>query len=461
MKKFNKTISLALSAILSIGILAGCGGSEGGSAKTDVVRVWTNDAHSKELITEMVSKYNETTGKKEGIRIEYTVYGSDFNNVLNMAIQNDDAAELFKVNNDVRERIEKNELMALEDIPGMEDFVKSYDGYLVDGTNVVEGKTYHVPFQTTTVGLIYNKDLFKAAGIVDENGEAMPPKTWDEMREYAKKITDAEKKVYGFAFPLKWASAFNWDLRKPWGASLENATSIFNYSTGKFDFQAFKPAMEWLLAVKEDGSCFPGAEGLDNDAARAQFAEGRVGMMIGASWDVGVFNEQFVAKCDWGVSRVPVMNTDERYECEMSVGPLLAVNAKTDEALKEKVGKVYQWFNSDEFIKALFEAGKVIPYKQSIVDGASLENAQQGWADFAALVEESVALPISPKVTLNGDSEYTVLSRIWAGSVTVDEGLADIEKRYNEALEAGIADGSVVIEDYTNPEFNREFIEVK
>jgi len=460
MKRIHRTVSLALSAVLSVGILAGCGTKEDGGTKTDVVRVWTNDAHSKELITEMVSKYNETTGKKDGIRIEYTVYGSDFQQVLNMAIQNDDAAELFKVNNDVRDRIEKNELMPIEDLPGMEDFLKGYEGYLVEGTNVVDGKTYHVPFQTTTVGLIYNKDLFKEAGIVDENGEAKAPETWDEMREYAKKLTNAEKKQYGFAFPLKWSSAFNWDLRKPYGASLKNATSNFDYSTGRFDYMAFKPAMEWLLNVKKDGSCFPGAEGLDNDAARAQFAEGRVGMMFGASWDVGVFNEQFVAKCDWGVARVPVEKADERRKVEMSAGPLLGISADDDEKLKEKTGKVYQWFNSDEFLKTLFEAGKVVPYKKSIIESASLENTQKGWKAFAALVEESVALPVVPKVNLNGDSEYTVLSRIWSESISVDEGLKDLENRYNEALDSGISDGTINTEDYINPELDREFINV-
>ena len=459
MKKVNKVISLTLSAVLSAGILSGCG-SEGGSGKTDVVRVWTNDAHSKEIITEMVSEYNETIGKKEGIRIEYTVYGSDFNQVLNMALQNDDAAELFKSNNDVRDLVEKGNLMALEDLPGMEDFLKGYEGYLVEGTNVVDGKTYHVPFLTTTVGLIYNKDLFKAAGIVDEDGEAKAPETWDEMREYAKKLTDTSKKQYGFAFPMKWDGVFNWDIRKPWGASLSNATSVFNYSTGKYDYQAFKPALEWLLAVKEDGSCFPGAEGLDNDAARAQFAEGRVGMMLGASWDVGVFNEQFVAKCDWGVAKVPVQNAGERYKGEMSAGPLLAVNSKIDPDMAEKVGKVYQWFNSDDFLKKLFEAGKVIPYKASIIESASLENAQNGWKEFAALVDYSMALPITPLIKLNGDSEYTIFSRIWSGSVTVDEGLADIEKRSNEALEAGINDGSIKLEDYVISDFKREFIDV-
>ena len=204
MKKTKKIVSMMLSTVMCTAILCSCGGGSGNLGKTDVVRVWTNDAHSKEIITEMVTEYNETIGKEEGIRIEYNVYGSDYDQVINLALQNDDAAELFKSDDDVRDLVAKGNLMPLGDLPGMEDFLKGYEGYLVEGTNVVDGKIYHVPFQTTTIGLIYNKDLFKEAGIVDENGEAKAPETWDEMREVAKKLTNTSKKQYGFAFPMKW-----------------------------------------------------------------------------------------------------------------------------------------------------------------------------------------------------------------------------------------------------------------
>ncbi|UKI35907.1 MAG: extracellular solute-binding protein [Clostridiales bacterium] len=37
-------------------------------------------------------------------------------------------------------------------------------------------KTYRLPVSVTTMGLIYNKDMFKSAGIVDEKGEAKAPR---------------------------------------------------------------------------------------------------------------------------------------------------------------------------------------------------------------------------------------------------------------------------------------------
>ncbi|UKI35906.1 MAG: hypothetical protein L6V93_17925 [Clostridiales bacterium] len=59
--------------------------------------------------------------------------------------------------------------------------------------------------------------------------------------------------------------------------------------------------MEAIMQIKSDGSYYPGAEGIDNDPARARFAEGNIGMKIGYSWDVGVLNDQFPCKNATGV----------------------------------------------------------------------------------------------------------------------------------------------------------------
>ena len=65
---------------------------------------------------------------------------------------------------------------------------------------------YKLPFNVITYGLVYNKDMFKKYGIVDENGEPTPPETYDEMREYAKRMTNPEEDDYGIILPEKWGA---------------------------------------------------------------------------------------------------------------------------------------------------------------------------------------------------------------------------------------------------------------
>jgi multiple sugar transport system substrate-binding protein len=62
---------------------------------------------------------------------------------------------------------------------------------------------YSLPMEATNLALLYNKDMFKAAGL-DPN---QPPKTWDELYSYAKKLTidknnDGKIDQTGFFLPI-------------------------------------------------------------------------------------------------------------------------------------------------------------------------------------------------------------------------------------------------------------------
>ena len=52
------------------------------------------------------------------------------------------------------------------------------------------GRIYGLPKSGYALGLMINADLFKEAGLVDENGYPIYPKTWDELAETAKTIKE-------------------------------------------------------------------------------------------------------------------------------------------------------------------------------------------------------------------------------------------------------------------------------
>lgn len=54
--------------------------------------------------------------------------------------------------------------------------------------HVIDGKVYYIDYGIMTGSVYYNKDMWEAAGLTD----ADYPKTWDEMREVAKKLTIKE-----------------------------------------------------------------------------------------------------------------------------------------------------------------------------------------------------------------------------------------------------------------------------
>lgn len=62
-------------------------------------------------------------------------------------------------------------------------------------SNVYKGKTYGVPQVTDSLALMYNKKLFKEAGINE------PPTTWDEMKDAAAKIKEETGKNGAYLNP--------------------------------------------------------------------------------------------------------------------------------------------------------------------------------------------------------------------------------------------------------------------
>jgi multiple sugar transport system substrate-binding protein len=66
-----------------------------------------------------------------------------------------------------------------------------------------QGKVYALPMEMETLGLFYNVDILKAAGI-------KPPTTWDELYAAAKALTT--KDVYGLVLPVEKSgyTLFNW-----------------------------------------------------------------------------------------------------------------------------------------------------------------------------------------------------------------------------------------------------------
>lgn len=55
------------------------------------------------------------------------------------------------------------------------------------------GKCYGIPIKVDDRVLMYNKDSFRRAGLVDSSGEPTPPKTWEELRIYMRKLTIVEE----------------------------------------------------------------------------------------------------------------------------------------------------------------------------------------------------------------------------------------------------------------------------
>ena len=432
--QISRALSLFIAVLLTLAILSACGTGEKNADGLTEITVWARDSHSKLVCTKLVEEYNKTTGAQKGIKIIYDVKGADLNQNIELALQSNQAPEIFQ-GSSLAKLVESGYIAAIEDLPGGDEILEKYKPYIREFYNHYQGKTYNLPYGSTTNGLVYNKDMFKKAGIVDENGEAKPPKTWAEVREYAKKLTDDSKNQYGIIFELKQSGFFGNNVETASVASVGH--NAYDPVTGEFDYGAYKPIMETLLGIKEDKSFMPGAESLDNDRARARFAEGNIGMKIAFSFDVGVYNDQFPAKCDWGVAPMPVVDESDAYLQYYDIASGFFVNADVLESDKlDKVMEAYKFLNSDEFLTDLYKECLYLPYNIDIVKDVKVDNPKKGWEEFAKIMEISTLAPVPRKKDITGfptpEEDFTNL--VWAGEMSLDEFIEKHNKIANDGV---------------------------
>ncbi len=431
---------MALSLLLVLSYIQGVLAE---SSEPVTIRVWSNDAHSKPVFTEYVEKFNNGPGKELGIIIDLQVYGTDYYRVLDVALQNPDtsaAPHIFKCNK-IPQYARAGMLACLEDLPGGEELIAPYREKNSEGVGLVDGKTYALPFKATTIGLAYNVELFNKLGLEF-------PKTWEEMEKCASVITEnGNGLVYGYGLGMTYVSYPLFFILGP--ASASTGRMHFDNATGRYNFSALAPYMKHMMRMIDNGDMFPGYETMDDDTKRAQFAEGNIGMIPVFSPDVGGLTTQFPAKHEWAVGPYPTETEDSRYRMYSNPPTFYVVNNKTVGGLEDKVMAVMNALLSEENLLTLFEEEKDMITRDDVKAKSTKTEVSAQWKAFGDGSYRYTGFG-SPDglLQLEGPTYKEVFDQILTGLVDVDEGLADLDARYNKALDEAIASGSLKIEDY-------------
>ncbi|HCI00720.1 MAG TPA: ABC transporter substrate-binding protein, partial [Alphaproteobacteria bacterium] len=111
------------------------------------------------------------------------------------ALNSGDPAQLavmFSI--DAYDLIEQDLILPFEALTDDADWLNSfYPALMANGR--IEGQTWGIPFQRSTIVAYYNKEQFAAAGLDPE----APPTTWDEIISMGKALTNDD--TYGLMIP--------------------------------------------------------------------------------------------------------------------------------------------------------------------------------------------------------------------------------------------------------------------
>jgi multiple sugar transport system substrate-binding protein len=285
-----------------------------------------------------------------------------------------------------------------------------------------------------------------------------PPKTWEEFEKACIAISRLDPgKLFGTYVPLRYP---NYDTIYVTGAMAPSYGKFwFDFTSGRYCFSDMVEYFEMFQRIRDAGAMFPGIESLDDDTARAQFAEGNIGFeMINPSFNIGVFYDQFPAKMEWATASIPVKDPGKSFNVMGGTATTLVVSRKAkDQKLLEEVARVYDFWISDEVQMELFTNGKDLPIIPEIVQKAKPSDRPQ-WNDLAALAAGTVLRPNFPDgfFAVEGDSVNTAFAKIFTGA-NAAQILSDMDRRFNAAMDQAVSRGVIKREDFIMPEIEQRF----
>ena len=155
----KKEMAVLLVAAITLGMMSGCGSKTGaGSAEGDTVTI--NLYQNKSEIADPLQKVADAYTKEHPnvkINVE-SIQGNDYNTNLKAKLMGNNAVDIFALGDNIT-----NMMDYVEDLSA-EPWVKNaVDGSIDDVT--VDGKVYGLPVSVEGYGLVYNKEIFKDAGI--------------------------------------------------------------------------------------------------------------------------------------------------------------------------------------------------------------------------------------------------------------------------------------------------------
>lgn len=197
--KLFKSVALVLAATCVGGALSGCGPKENSDQVTISISNFPNkdaDPNGYKTMTEKVQRFEEAY---PNIKIEGDEWEFDLQSFAAKA-EGDMLPTVYTV-----PFTETDKVINLGYSADITTPVKDYGYYDIINDYCMEnisrdGKIWLLPTQTYSMGLFLNLKLFEQAGLMEEDGTPKAPKTFDELIETARTITE-KTGAAGFVLP--------------------------------------------------------------------------------------------------------------------------------------------------------------------------------------------------------------------------------------------------------------------
>ncbi|SEF40180.1 carbohydrate ABC transporter substrate-binding protein, CUT1 family (TC 3.A.1.1.-) [Caloramator fervidus] len=291
-----------------------------------------------------------------------------------------------------------------------ERFKKDFLESAVQGVTY-EGEVYGYPIGIETYALFYNKDIIK-----------QPPKTFEEIIEFAKKYNNPKEKKYALMwnvgdpyYSYSFLSAFGGYV---FGNNGTNKDDIGLNNEGAIEGAKYFKSLRNIYDVKQKDANYQFMSG--------QFENNKAAMIINGPWAVAGYKK---AKVNFGVAPLPTMNGKQPISFSGVRGLYLSSFTKYPNAAK----LFLDFVTSDEMLLKRFEMTGQIPPVKSLMDKPEIKD-DPIVAGFMAQAQYSTPMPSIPQMSLVWEPLGAAFSAIWDGKMEPKEALDKAVQTIKDAI---------------------------
>jgi multiple sugar transport system substrate-binding protein len=353
------TIRRSLFAVLTLLalVMSACGGGGGtgtpsgtlGPISGDVrISGWSSSPTEDAILQESINAF---MAANPTVKVKWEPIAQDYETVLKTNLAAGTEADVFYADIFWIDSVMKTgKLMALDDYMAKsgtkkEDFVPT----LINAFSY-QGKVYGIPKDFNTLGLVYNKDMFKAAGVAEPTNDW----TWSDLQAAAKKLTTGG--VVGLSLPADAARfvPFLWQA----GGDLANINNAAGQAAVDFytGFQA-----------KDGTSKLPSELGMG--WAGEAFEKGKAAMVFEGGWLPADLNNNF-KNVNYGVVQMPKGTADSNLIFTVSYS--MSAKSKNPSA----AWALLNYLTGSENQSKVLKAGFALPTRQALASQITNANSK-------------------------------------------------------------------------------------
>jgi multiple sugar transport system substrate-binding protein len=362
----NPRTRLAAVAVLTLPLaLAACGGGGSTGSGGDASTLRVLDYYNNEPDKSVYAKVLDACGAAQGVTIQREAVPGD--TLIAKVLQQSSSRTLPDVL--MLDNPDLQQIAASGALTPLSDYGLNADGYVkgVVDASTYQGKLYGLQPVTNTIGLFYNKDILAKAGVT-------PPKTWEELKTAAKKLTSG--KQYGIAFSAPANYEGTWQFLP------------FMWSNGGDEKDIATPqvaqALQLWVDLVKDGSASKSVVNWTQADVNDQFKAGNAAMMVNGPWQFPVLNAD--PKLHYDVVPIPSPQAGGTTVAPLG-GETWTVPQTSSTDRQQSAAKLIACLNSDDNQLLLAKERQTVPTKTALQ--AKFVADQPSMKAFSALVADA------------------------------------------------------------------------